>query len=361
MREKENGCPVQKRYVVRVGKASIVGRGRAGGANQDSVCALSHSAGLIENAGIEAVLAVADGMGGGYAGEKASKKAVEMLIALFWQGDYRTWAKENGLNPEEFLHILKERVREIHESIMSMGRSIGKVMGTTLSSLIVKDGRYYIVHCGDSRVYLVRSGEVKQLTRDHSVVQELVDSNIPLERARAMAGDNLVTNILGATPGVEINVSSGPVYEDDWFVVSSDGFHGSIGRNIISKGDILWAIRKLREAQAICDTLVEKANRRDGSDNISVAIAHVATPSCVEVPDRTFSPGAPVKRKIDTRRVWLFLLMLFFLGVVVWFLVVCFGSYAVPEGTGVKKKQGVVPSRESRGERQPGTKGTSNR
>lgn len=251
------------------GEKSDVGIARRGKNNEDATLAFSAGDKLPRNSEIKGIFAVADGMGGGNAGDVASREALRMLSKLFSGREYIDWGNKRGLYDGNFLNILKEYVGEINTTINDMAHRQGKhPMGTTLDVLVMKDGRYYIAHVGDSRIYRIKNGVIEQLTSDHSAVAELVRRGMTQEQAEKTIGSNVVTNIIGDKCLVNIDVLSGDLKLGDYFIICTDGLR-SVGTE-----DIKHAITRYRTCQEVCDALVNLANQRDGSDNVSVIVVN---------------------------------------------------------------------------------------
>ena len=163
---------------------------------------------------------VADGMGGARGGAMAAAIAVNMVSNT---------AIETGgaLSPHSLLSAINRTNEVIHyQSRMNEDLS---GMGTTVVALAFIEQRAVIAHVGDSRIYRLRGGEIQQLTNDHTIVQELVDSGIITpEEAESHPTAHMLTQSLGPTPSVEvaIEVLAGPVESGDKFLLCSDGLHG---------------------------------------------------------------------------------------------------------------------------------------
>ena len=243
-------------YCYVVGKTDV-GRKRA--ANEDNMCNAITQNGLVS--------VVCDGMGGHVGGATASKIAVATII--------------DNLNN---VHYDDPRI-SIGESIDRANRAIIQKtieqpelagMGSTCVLLLVRDGKVYIGHVGDSRIYLVRSKRIVQLTKDHSYVQMLVDcGEITKEQAEHHPRKNEITNALGIP-----NMSPATVADDaivpeagDCFVLCSDGLSG-----MVSDGAICKIISRQSEmnAQERVDRLVTLANENGGVDNITVQLVEFA-------------------------------------------------------------------------------------
>ncbi len=206
------------------------------------------------------VFVVADGMGGAQAGEVASRIAIE--------------AFEPGLDgsgsPEERLAV---RVREANREIYDRSRTeLGREgMGTTLTAAYLDDGSVAIAHVGDSRAYLFRDGKLERLTRDHSLVDELVRrGKLTEEQAAEHPQRSIITRALGPEPDVEVDTWTYPVRRDDVLLLCSDGLTSMITEDRI--GQILGSSETL---DAAADRLIQEANEAGGRDNITVVLTRV--------------------------------------------------------------------------------------
>ncbi len=228
--------------------ASNVGRVRAG--NEDVV--------YPRDSGSDAgpvIVAVADGMGGAVAGEVASRLAVEAAVTT--EG-----------SPEERVAAANEAVVERIEREPKLSG-----MGTTLTlARFDPDGSLQIGHVGDSRAYLLRDGRLEQLTRDHSLVAELLAAGkITEEEARTHPQRNLITRSLGMLPGVRVDVIEEELSEGDRVLVCSDGLTG-----MIEDDQLIELLGKDGTPDETVWALVEAANEAGGFDNISVVVVDAA-------------------------------------------------------------------------------------
>lgn len=209
---------------------------------------------------------VADGMGGHAAGEVASEMAVQTiereLEALRDPND-----REAG---EKLAEALREANRTIHDRTITEVDKQG--MGTTASVLMVWESKYLIGQVGDSRVYLLRDGELQQLTKDHSYVQEQVDAGfLTPEQARYHPYSNVITRCVGASPEVEPDIYHGEVRVGDLFLVASDGLTGMVDDRRLA---ILLMSRAAPERKV--HALIAEANGRGGLDNITAIVVQIA-------------------------------------------------------------------------------------
>jgi protein phosphatase len=203
---------------------------------------------------------VADGMGGYEGGQEASRLAVETLVAV-----YRDFG---GDDPQK---ALVEALQAAHEQIRqySFAHPELRGMGTTCTAAaIVQDALYY-VHVGDTRLYLIRDGQITRVTRDHSYVGRLVESGmISQEEAENHPQRNILTAALGTNPNLIMD-SPGqpePLRPGDVLLVCSDGLWGQV-----RDSEILDAVEN-KSAEQAGRELIELARERGGPDNITVEI-----------------------------------------------------------------------------------------
>jgi serine/threonine protein phosphatase PrpC len=203
---------------------------------------------------------VADGMGGYEGGQEASRLAVETLMEV-----YRDFG---GDDPQA---ALVEALQTAHEQIReySFAHPELRGMGTTCTAAaIVQDALYY-VHVGDTRLYLIRDGQITRVTRDHSYVGRLVESGmISLEEAENHPQRNILTAALGTNPDLIMD-SPGqpkPLRPEDVLLICSDGLWGQV-----RDSEILDAVEN-KSAEQTGRKLIELARERGGPDNITVEV-----------------------------------------------------------------------------------------
>ena len=211
------------------------------------------------------LFAVADGMGGHNAGEVASALATTLLLER---------AVGQTLTPEWFVEAITSINRTIHESAAESTERRG--MGTTICALaLVKSQgetsepqQVALANVGDSRIYLARSGKFRQLSVDHSYVQELVTEGlITEEEARVHPRRNIVTRALGIDDRVAVDSWLIPLFSGDRFILCSDGLVDEVPTS-----DIAELAAQQKEPQIIADALVALAKRNGGRDNITVVV-----------------------------------------------------------------------------------------
>ncbi len=259
--------PIQFEYA----HQTYVGKRRLGSPNEDAVGVFVADPTAEPENGVEALFCVADGMGGGHAGEVASEKVLAGVMSFLPDGRIREFARGRGIPVDMTSHLMKEAVVLVSNELNRFASAQGKRMGATLEALLIRRGRFYLAHAGDSRTYRIRGGAIKQLTADHSAVEELVRMNVPRPQAEEMFGSNVVTNILGARPTVQVDLSDGEVHPGDCFVMCTDGLTSPMPAK-----DIARIVAEAGSTQKACDELVRLANERDGSDNITILLARAA-------------------------------------------------------------------------------------
>ena len=211
------------------------------------------------------LFAVADGMGGHNAGEVASALATTLLLER---------AVGQTLTPEWFVEAITSINRTIHESAAESTERRG--MGTTICALALvkpqgettEPQQVALANVGDSRIYLARAGTFRQLSVDHSYVQELVTEGlITEEEARVHPRRNIVTRALGIDDRVAVDSWLIPLFSGDRFILCSDGLVDEV-----PTADIAALAAQQKEPQIIADALVALAKRNGGRDNITVVV-----------------------------------------------------------------------------------------
>lgn len=232
----------------------------------------------------ERLLAVADGMGGHNAGEVASAMAVQLL--------HQATSRQIE-SPESFTEL----VSSINDAIFTAatGTTEQRGMGTTLTAISITgstsiDEHVVVVNVGDSRTYLVREGELRQITVDHSYVQELVSEGvISADEARTHPRRNIVTRALGIDSRVIADSWTLPIVSGDRYVLCSDGLVDEI-----SNEEILAVVLQNSDPQRAAECLVAAANDRGGRDNVTVIIVDMRfSDELVLTPNTAVSPSDP--------------------------------------------------------------------
>ena len=213
-------------------------------------------------AGYGRVLCVADGMGGHAGGEVASALAVETVTGQLGIGA----SGDPAQALEAVFRAAHGHIRDEAERRPELGG-----MGTTgVALLFVPDAKVHVAHVGDSRAYLLRGGEIEQLTEDHSLVAELVRRGaMNTAQARVHPRRNELTRCLGVREALEIELGCRNVEPGDLYLLCSDGLCG-----VLTDEEILRIVR-YAEPRVAVERLVSTANVRGGPDNITVQIALV--------------------------------------------------------------------------------------
>ena len=221
---------------------------------------------------------LADGMGGYNAGEVASGIAVAFMCEEVRKALVDTDPSSTEASPMlRAERVLREQSTLANTSIFQSSQTQPQYagMGTTLVSVLFADNQVSVAHIGDSRLYRLRGDSFEQITRDHSLLQEQIDSGmISKEDARHSMNKNLVTRALGVDPEVETEVHSYEVLPGDIYLLCSDGLSDMIPEpEIHSTLDTLKA-----NLQLAADQLVQTANDYGGRDNVSVVLVQVNEP-----------------------------------------------------------------------------------
>ncbi|MEI7644010.1 MAG: Stp1/IreP family PP2C-type Ser/Thr phosphatase [Chloroflexales bacterium] len=218
------------------------------------------------------LLIVCDGMGGHAAGEVASRIGVDTIIATFSAAD----------PPDS---ALRDSFVAANTQIYREGRGS---MGTTGVAALFLDGSLYVANVGDSRAYMVREGQITQVSHDHSFVSDQVAAGLmTAEQARTSNVRNIITRALGYQPEVQVDIFTQALRPGDSVLLSSDGMHG-----LIEDHEIAEVTSMLPPDQAV-QRLVDMANERGGPDNITVVIAQVDE---VAPPAESVAPPAAAHR-----------------------------------------------------------------
>jgi protein phosphatase len=223
---------------------------------------------------------VADGMGGHSAGEVASRIATDVIKDVFYEIDGEpTEALKGAFNAAN--HV-------IHQA--SLADKALEGMGTTCTALVLQNGSAHCAYVGDTRLYLIRGGEIYGMTEDHSAVMEMVHLGlITLEQARHHEDKNVIIRALGSQPEVEVSVwqKPFPVREGDRFLLCSDGLSDLVGddeiKEVVLAGD----------SHSSGENLIALAKARGGHDNVTVGILTIKSAANSE------TKAAPTTREVQ--------------------------------------------------------------
>ncbi len=241
-----------------------------------------------------AVFAVSDGMGGALAGEVASRMAVEIVTDLM----PRLQAHEEYGNrslAEQLRMAIEYSNSTIHfESIVNMQYH---GMGATFTAVAVANDHACFAQVGDSRAYLIRGDAITPITKDQSVVQQLIDlGQITEEEAATHPRRNYILQALGATHDIDVVVSLLPLRANDVLLLCSDGLSGKM-----LKEEMAALVAEAADLQEACGKLIALANERGGEDNITVLLARVTGEHLAAPDDEPIAPEL-IARAPDTPR-----------------------------------------------------------
>jgi PPM family protein phosphatase len=266
--------PVQ----VRIGALSHLGKVRKNNEDQYAVIRRRRwrealmtslpSGTLLEDEEEAFILIVADGMGGAAFGEVAS----ELALRTVWElgACAASWPRKvDEATTKRLLDDADDYVQFIHRRIQQRASHQPELvgMGTTLTAFLSIGMDAFVVHVGDSRAYHIGENGIQQITRDHTLAQQLVDAGVDASRTKAF--EHVLTNCLGADArGVTSEVHHLQLDDGDYLVLCTDGLS-----DLVSADEIQQAISDSQEPQDACNRLVELALDRGGKDNVTVVIA----------------------------------------------------------------------------------------
>jgi serine/threonine protein phosphatase PrpC len=261
----------RRNQTIDIGSASDTGMKRA--MNQDRVFSQKGETG---NLHADALVIVADGMGGHAAGDIAATTAIETFTSALGSAD-----QGNGT-----LAAMERAALEANRSVFEKAHNENlEGMGTTLTAVALSGADAMIAHIGDSRAYLIKSGKAQQVSTDHSWVEEQVQAGrLKAEDAREHPSRNVLTRALGIDSDARFEIKTVALRGAQSLVLCSDGLYNHVTDAEIAKHTIDQG------AQKACDALVKLANERGGTDNISVVIATL--PSLASDEDKTIDSAA---------------------------------------------------------------------
>jgi serine/threonine protein phosphatase Stp1 len=204
--------------------------------------------------------AVADGMGGHEAGEIASTMVTDALRCLPMADDLDELA-------ERAVEVLSQVNGELIDLARSGERDAKRTIGTTVVGLAIADGSFRCFWMGDSRAYRLRDGEIARVSRDHSLVQNLIDAGmLTPEEAETDENANLITRAVGASETADVDIVSGDARPGDQFVLASDGL-----TRLVSDDELAAELGRGSLDKA-ADNLIETILARGAPDNVSLII-----------------------------------------------------------------------------------------
>jgi PPM family protein phosphatase len=255
---------VYPQLAIEAAAQSDVGRRRS--RNEDSFAALP----------CLGLFMVADGLGGNAAGEVASRMAIEVVKSCFDVDEdlEETWPYGTGSAHDRDEVRLVLSVRRANRAIYEASRKRAEVRGmaTTFAGVLLGRGMAYIAHVGDSRVYRMRDGKLERLTRDHSLLEEMLDGDDGVREAVEALSEraSVVTRALGCDKSVEIESRVEATKPGDVFLVCSDGLWGPV-----PEARIEGVLGRHRDLSLAASLLVDIANEHGGPDNVTCVLARL--------------------------------------------------------------------------------------
>ena len=252
-----------------IGMLTDVGKVRT--VDEDSILAADLSFGVNSENSKFLLLAVADGMGGHAKGEEASKIALNAIARA---------VIPELFNDTPFTELLEKGIQNANQDILDYTAKYPESsgMGTTSVCAVVKGNEVHLANVGDSRAYVISDDEIRGVTKDHSYVQALVDEGkITQAEAREHPKKNIITKAVGISPSVEADKSILTLGSDESLLLCCDGVIAHL-----TDEDIHKIINDSPDPQSACQKIVDTANERGGSDNISLIILSAGGPDIKE-------------------------------------------------------------------------------
>ena len=243
----------------KLGMITDVGKVRE--VDEDSILAADLSFGINSENNQFLLLAVADGMGGHAKGEEASKIALNTIT--------KTVIPQLNENIP-YTDLLDQGIKNANQAILdyTVEHPETKGMGTTSVCAVVKDNEVHLVNLGDSRAYVISNDEIRRVTKDHSLVQQLVDQGtITEEETRTHPQKNVISKAIGINADIESDTMRLKLASDESLLLCCDGVIAHL-----TDEDIHKTIIESSDPDAACQNIVNLANERGGSDNISLII-----------------------------------------------------------------------------------------
>jgi len=202
--------------------------------------------------------AVADGMGGHARGDFASETVVDLL------GNVRPWAQ-----PRQLMHDVVARLENANTILQSAAAEDGaSAIGSTVICMLALETQGIIVWAGDSRAYRVRNERIEQLSKDHSVVEDLVDAGLlKAEEAEDHPHAHVLTRAIGAAESLELDFETVDLQSGDKYLLCSDGL-----TRVISNDELLYVLMTERDSDSACRHLIDIALDRGASDNVTAVV-----------------------------------------------------------------------------------------
>jgi protein phosphatase len=219
-------------------------------------------------------MVIADGMGGMAAGERASLVAIHAGLKLLLESP--RWAIEfDEQETPQLIDRMRDYFYRVDDALVRHARADSSLtgMGTTLTLAYSAGADAFVVHAGDSRAYLFHDGELRPLTRDHTVAQRLADlGEIRPEEVDTHSTRHILTNYAGGSPrGIAPEITTVKIADGDRLLLCSDGLTG-----MVDDAEIAAILGRHADPEATARALVDRALERGGRDNVTVVLAHSA-------------------------------------------------------------------------------------
>ena len=211
-----------------------------------------------------ALCIVCDGMGGAKSGNIASTLAVDVFV----QEVRRSWT--SSMNQEKINQMLYSAVKLANFTVYDQAQQFEEFdgMGTTLVAVLVHNRHVTVIHVGDSRAYRVNADGIWQMTRDHSLVQMMVErGELSQEMAKSYPGKNFITRAIGTEPIVDCDISHLELSKGEFLVLCSDGLS-----NVLDDQEILFEVVYGQDKAQCCERLIEIAKKRGAPDNVTCVL-----------------------------------------------------------------------------------------
>ncbi len=259
MTNEDSPNTVNENTLKRIGFLSDVGKKRP--VDEDSILTLEFNTVFESNINKQNLLVLADGMGGHSKGEIASKIATNTIAEKM---------TSHIISGDDYANAIKQAILEANKQILeyTIKNPDSEGMGTTVVCALVDKNNVYLASVGDSRAYVISGEEIRQVTKDHSRVQELIDAGqIKAEEAVSHPQKNVITLAVGIYSDIEVDTMKLTLADDEFLLLCCDGL-----TNEVNDDDIMQIVTELKEPQSACKKLVDLANDHGGKDNISVII-----------------------------------------------------------------------------------------
>ena len=234
--------------------------------------ASENDAGVLRIEAMAAILMVADGVGGAASGEIASSLATEVAFNSLRQFSERGALKGAVVIADSLQQAVLAANRAIHNH--SRENRVHHGMGTTATIALVIGGMVYFAQVGDSRAYVIRDGIARQMTKDQSLVQRMVDAGkLTQEQAERSEHRNIILQALGPEPTITPEFTRDRLRHNDVIILCSDGLS-----NQVSAGEIAAIVNTKVELEPICDALIDRAIETGAPDNVTVVAGRYTVP-----------------------------------------------------------------------------------